>query len=52
LPANTQFNLAVWNATGDGKNVIEQPVATNAAGVARFTVPLQATFALTTLPVS
>ena len=52
LPANTQFNLAVWNATGDGKNVIEQPVTTNAAGVARFTVPLQATFALTTLPVS
>jgi hypothetical protein len=52
LPANTTFNLAVWNATGDGKNVIEAPVTTNAIGVARFTVPLQAAFALTTVPVA
>jgi hypothetical protein len=51
LPANTTFNLAVWNATGDGKNTIADPVTTNAAGVARFAVPLQAAFALTTLPV-
>jgi hypothetical protein len=52
LPANTAFNLAVWNATGDGTNSIAGKVTTNAAGVARFVVPLQAAFALTTVPVS
>jgi hypothetical protein len=52
LPPNTSFNLAVWNATGDGTNSIAGPVTTNAAGVARFEVPLQAAFALTTVPVS
>jgi len=52
LPANTTFNLALWNATGDGKNTVGAPVTTNAAGVARFEVPLQAAFSLTTLPVS
>jgi hypothetical protein len=52
LPPNTSFNLAVWNATGDGTNSIAGTVTTNAAGVARFEVPLQAAFALTTVPVS
>jgi hypothetical protein len=52
LPPNTAFNLAVWNATGDGTNSIAGKVTTNSAGVARFTVPLQAAFALTTVPVS
>jgi hypothetical protein len=52
LPPNTRFNLAVWNATGEGTNSIADPVTTNAAGVARFDVPLQAAFALTTVPVS
>jgi hypothetical protein len=52
LPPNTRFNLAVWNATGDGTNSVAAPVTTNAAGVARFAVPLQAAFALTTVPVS
>jgi hypothetical protein len=52
LPPNAAFTLAVWNATGDGTNSIEGTVATNAAGVARFEVPLQAAFALTTVPVS
>jgi hypothetical protein len=52
LPAHTDFNLAVWNATGDGTNSIAGTVTTNAAGVARFEVPLQAAFALTTVPVS
>ena len=52
LPPNTVFNLAVWNATGDGTNSVVGSVTTNAAGVARFTVPLQAAFALTTVPVS
>ena len=52
LPPGTTFNLAVWNATGDGTNSLAGAVTANAAGVARFTVPLQAGFALTTLPVS
>jgi hypothetical protein len=52
LPPNTVFNLAIWNATGDGTNSIAGTVTTNSAGVARFTVPLQAAFALTTVPVS
>ena len=52
LPPNTSFNLAVWNATGDGTNSVAGTVTTNAAGVARFAVPLQAAFALTTVPVS
>jgi hypothetical protein len=52
LPPNTAFTLAVWNATGDGENSIAGTVTTNAAGVARFAVPLQAAFALTTVPVS
>lgn len=52
LPPNTAFTLAVWNATGDGENSIAGTVTTNGAGVARFAVPLQAAFALTTVPVS
>ena len=52
LPANTTFTLAEWNATGDGTDSIAGPVTTDAAGVARFEVPLQAAFALTTVPVS
>jgi hypothetical protein len=52
LPAGTAFTLAVWNATGDGTNSIAGTVTTNAAGVARFDVPLHAAFSLTTVPVS
>jgi hypothetical protein len=52
LPANTTFTLAEWNATGDGTDTIAGAVTTNAAGVARFEVPLQAAFALTTVPVT
>jgi hypothetical protein len=52
LPASTTFTLAVWNAAGDGKNTVAATVTTNAAGVARFQVPLHAAFALTTVPVS
>ena len=52
LPPGTTFNLAEWNAAGDGSNTIAEPVTTNDAGVARFDVPLQAAFALTTVPVS
>jgi hypothetical protein len=52
LPPNTSFTLAEWNATGDGTNSIAETVTTNDAGVARFEVPLQAAFALTTVAVS
>jgi len=52
LPAGLTFRLAVWNATGDGTNSIADTLTTNAAGVVRFQVPLQAAFALTTVPVS
>ena len=52
LPPNMTFTLAEWNATGDGTNTIAGTVTTNAAGVVRFAVPLQAAFALTTVPVS
>jgi hypothetical protein len=52
LPANTQFGLALWNASGDGTSSVGTTVSTNAAGVARFEVPLHAAFALTTAPIS
>ena len=52
LPPFTTFNLAVWNGSGDGTNSVAGTITTSAAGVARFEVPLQAAFALTTVPVS
>ncbi len=52
LPPDTTFTLALWNANGDGKNTVAGTVTTNAAGVARFEVPLQAAFFLTNVPVS
>jgi hypothetical protein len=52
LPPNTNLNLVLWNANGNGENSFARTVATNAAGVARFEVPLHAAFALTTVPVS
>ena len=52
LPPLTQFHLLLWNAAGDGVDSIVGTVTTNAAGVARFQVPLHAAFALTTVPVS
>src|SRR5262245_33664017 len=52
LPAYTTFTLVDWNADGTGVNTVAGTVTTNGAGVARFTVPLQAAFALTTVPVS
>jgi hypothetical protein len=45
------FKLAVWNADGSGENSLTGTVTANAAGVVRFTVPLQAAFSLTTVPV-
>ena len=52
LPPLTTFTLALWNAAGDGLDSIAGTVTTNAAGVARFEVPLHAAFALTTVPAS
>ena len=52
LPPATTFELAVWNATGNGENSIAAEVTTSAAGVARFEVPLHAAFALTTHPLT
>ena len=52
LPPYTTFTLALWNATGDGMNSVASAITTGAAGVARFSVPLQAAFVLTTVPVS
>jgi hypothetical protein len=52
LPPFTTFTLAEWNANGDGTNSIAETIDTGAAGVARFSVPLAAAFALTTVPVS
>lgn len=52
LPANTAFNLALWNAAGTGDGSFAGTVTTDAAGVARFEVPLHAAFSLTTVPVS
>jgi hypothetical protein len=51
LPPYTSFNLVFWNSAGNGENAIIGTVTTNAAGVARFEVPLHAAFALTTVPV-
>ena len=50
--ANTTFSLALWNAAGNGENSKAGTVTTDAAGVARFEVPLHAAFSLTTVPVS
>jgi hypothetical protein len=52
LTPGTEFNLAIWNATGNGETVDAGTVTANAVGVARFQVPLHAAFALTTVPIS
>jgi hypothetical protein len=52
LAPGTDFNLIVWNGSGDGQYALDRQVTVNANGVARFEVPLQAGFALTTVPVS
>ena len=36
LPANTMFNLALWNVSGNGENSLTGTLTTDAAGVARF----------------
>jgi hypothetical protein len=51
LAPGTQFNLVVWNGDGKGTYALDRQVTVNANGVVRFDVPLQAAFALTTVPV-
>ena len=43
---NAPLNLVVWNGTADGRLAKSTPAVKD--GVASFTVPLQAVFALTT----
>jgi hypothetical protein len=52
LPPHTTLTLAIWNADGNGKNSVAATIDTGSAGVARFDVPMQAAFVLTTVPVS
>ena len=52
LPPHTTFNLAIWNAAANGESAVGGSVTTNAAGVARFDVPLHGAFALTTVPMA
>jgi hypothetical protein len=47
----TSFKLVVWNGDGNGQNAVAGTLTANEAGVVRFIVPLQAAFALTTVPV-
>ena len=42
------LRLIVWNGGGDGTNAVPVPVVVGADGVATFSVPLHAAFALTT----
>jgi hypothetical protein len=52
LPPRASFTLAVWNGHGDGNTRVVGEVTTDAAGVARVTVPLQAAFALAIVPIA
>ncbi len=49
LPPSKTLQLAVWNQAGDGLVAPARLVATDAAGVAKITIPQQAVFVLTTL---
>ena len=50
LPPQTTFVLSVWNELGDGATLTMPAAQTDASGVATFTAPLNAVFALTTIP--
>lgn len=49
LPAQTAFRLVLWNVDGGGGLSNGPPVTTDALGIATFTVPQHAVFALTNL---
>ena len=46
LPPTTNFELTIWNETGDGLVGPPRPAATDAAGVVTISVPQHAVFAL------
>jgi hypothetical protein len=48
LPANTAFQLLVWNPDGSGQLAPAASTRSDAAGVLTVTIPLHAVFALTT----
>jgi hypothetical protein len=52
LPAFAVLHLAVWNEHGDGQNAVDGDVVVDPAGVATISVPLNAVFSLTTMPVA
>ncbi|TML94346.1 MAG: hypothetical protein E6G03_13380 [Actinobacteria bacterium] len=52
LPPSQKLQLAIWNETGDGARGAPKPVATDANGVVSITVPQQAVFVLTSLPLA
>ena len=52
LPAFAVLDLAVWNEHGDGQNAVDGDVVVDPAGVATISVPLNAVFSLTTMPVA
>jgi hypothetical protein len=49
LPPQATFQLGVWNELGNGAILPMPPVQTDDAGVATFTAPVDAVFALTTM---
>jgi hypothetical protein len=50
LPANTLFRLVVWNGDGNGTNIDIGFMDSGPGGQLRFSVPMNAVFALTTEP--
>ena len=51
LPPGSRLRLLVWNGLGDGRTTEVGYLATDASGVARFSTPLHAVFALTSTAV-
>jgi hypothetical protein len=49
LPASKRLYLAIWDELGDGTVPPSHAVTSDAAGVAKFTVPQQGVFVLTTV---
>jgi hypothetical protein len=50
LSPSTTLHLSVWNELGNGLTLNVPDVQTDASGVATFTAPINAVFALTTTP--
>jgi hypothetical protein len=52
LPVSQKVRLVIWNEAGDGARGATQTVTTDANGVVNITVPQQAVFVLTSLPLA